>query len=72
MTIEENFPVLTEDQVAEMLQISVHTLAKLRAKGLDAPPHIKIGGKIRYIKGSVEDWLKRNEIQSLYDEAEGE
>ncbi len=70
MSIEENFPVMTEEQVAEMLQISVHTLIKHRLNG-DAPPHLKVGSKYRYVRKSVEVWLQENEIQPL-DKAEGE
>lgn len=60
--MSDNFPVLTEEQVAEMLQISVYTLAEHRKNGCgEAPPHVKVGGKVRYVKGTVERWLKEKE-----------
>lgn len=57
------FPVLKEEQVAQMLQISVATLRRHRRNG-KGPRFIKIGGKIRYVKATVEDWIKTNESLS--------
>jgi len=51
--------MLTEATLAERLGIDRRTLARLRRRGL-APPHVRIGGSIRYARRDVEDWLTAN------------
>jgi len=45
--------------LAKRLGLSVSTIERLRAQGSsDLPPHIKIGGAIRYDDTTVEEWLQ--------------
>lgn len=50
--------VLTYDEVADYLQISVPQVKKLRAK--DAIPYIKIGSSVRFLKSKITEWLIEN------------
>ena len=52
--------VMTEKDVAEMLKMSKFTLADLRRKG-NGPPHFIAGSSIRYLKESVDNWIKQKE-----------
>jgi excisionase family DNA binding protein len=51
---------LTEKEAAEILKVSPYTLAKLRKEG-NGPPYVKIGGSIRYIKETIQEWVKAQE-----------
>lgn len=55
---------LTEAEVAEMLKLSPYTLARLR-KGGGGPAYVKIGGSIRYIKETVQEWVKAQERRRI-------
>lgn len=48
--------VLLEGEVAELLNVSVHTLRGWRQKKL-GPPYAKVGGLVRYRRAEVEKWL---------------
>ncbi len=56
--------LLTIDQVADWLQIPVHTLRQWRAHprraGATPLPVIKVGGHLRYRRTDVEAWLDAN------------
>ena len=55
-------PLLTAEQVAEYLGISVNTLYNMRARG-DGPTAHKWGGRsgpLRYQQVDVEKWLAAN------------
>lgn len=47
--------MLTKNELAEELKISVVTINRLLAKGL---PKVKVGGQVRFIYEDVEKWLK--------------
>lgn len=49
---------LTENEAAEILKISVYTLARLRRKGV-SPPFVRVGGAIRYIEKALHDWVQQ-------------
>lgn len=53
-------PLLTPQEVAGLLKISLHTLASWRRQ---ANPHdlpwIEVGGSIRYRRADVEAWLTK-------------
>lgn len=51
---------MTEKEAAEYLRIKFETLAKLRREG-KGPPYSRIGGSIRYIKETVQNWVKTQE-----------
>lgn len=51
--------------LAKRLGLSVSTIERLRAQGsLDLPPHIVIGGSIRYDELAVDEWV-RSRIQAV-------
>lgn len=56
--------LLTMEQVAEWLQVTVGTLRDWRARGtprdMSPLPVIKVGGAVRYRREDVEAWLAAN------------
>lgn len=57
--------LLTQEQVAELLQIHPGTLENWRMRG-EGPQFIKLGNKrrspIRYWRDAVEDWLHNPDV----------
>ena len=49
--------LLTQDQVAEWLQVSPATLKTWRTRG-GGPPAVKIGSVVRYDQAEVAAWLR--------------
>jgi excisionase family DNA binding protein len=49
--------LLTQQQVAEMLQVSVRTLERWRQNG-SGPPFVKVGRSPRYRLADIERWLE--------------
>jgi len=50
--------LLTSQEVAEWLRLSVHTLAAWRRiPGRDGPPWIDVGGSVRYPRAELDLWL---------------
>jgi len=49
--------VLTPNEVAGRLKVSMSWLAKARMRG-DGPPFIKLGKAIRYPEGQLIQWMK--------------
>jgi excisionase family DNA binding protein len=55
--------LLTAKQVAAMLNVSLATFKRLRARG-EGPPSIRVGERaIRYRRGDVATWLRRRPKQ---------
>jgi len=50
-------PLLTTEQVANVLGIKPQTLRKKRLSGFSPIPYRKIGRAVRYIKKDVENYL---------------
>jgi excisionase family DNA binding protein len=50
--------LLTEQQVAEYLQVSLGTLRRWRAEGT-GPPALRAGRGVRYRRADVDAWLER-------------
>ena len=48
--------LLTEEEAATILQLSVPTLRRLRLEG-SGPPHVGIGRQTRYRRAIVQGWL---------------
>jgi len=48
--------LLTTDEVARLLRVSLRTLEKLIKRG-EAPPHFRIGRQRRWGSRQVADWL---------------
>ena len=52
--------VLTERETAEYLRMSISWLRQARMNGHpEAPPYVKIGRAIRYLRADLDDWLLR-------------
>lgn len=56
--------ILTPEQVAEILGLSVHTLEKWRMRGRNKLPFLKIGRKVRYRAEDLVDFLEPNQAVS--------
>lgn len=50
--------LLTDEQVAELLNVSTKTLATWRSTGRYALPFLRIGARIRYRRQDVATWLE--------------
>lgn len=55
--LNENFDLITEGEVANILRLKTATVAELRRKQ-KGPPHIKVGGSIRYRMCEVVAWIE--------------
>lgn len=49
--------MLTEKELAKILNVSVQTVRRMRKRG-EGPAHIKIGRLIRYRVEDIERWRK--------------
>ena len=55
--------ILTAEQAAEYLQLSIHTLASWRRPTSKATlPFIEVGGSIRYRKADIDSWLSKRTV----------
>lgn len=62
---EDEFKLLTINELADMLQIKPATIRSLRSKGGDLPPYIRIGKTtVRYSLKDVKEWMSRNYYES--------
>lgn len=51
--------LLTQEEVAEKLQVKIRTLQTWRATGR-GPVTVRIGQQVRYRQQDVEDWINSN------------
>jgi len=58
--------LLTTEETAELLRLSVSWLAKARMRG-DGPPFVKLGGSVRYVESSVVRWMRAQQRLSTTD-----
>ena len=61
-------PLLTQDEAAELLKLSVRTVERLRVSGA-GPKFLKIRHSVRYRPSDVEAWLKSRVVGSTSEEA---
>ena len=54
--------LLTPPQVAELIGLDHRTLANWRASGAERLPYIRVGGRIRYDRADVKEWLESKRI----------
>lgn len=61
LTLEDLPPIATATQVAHVVQTTVDAPAqdRYRRRGI---PHVKIGGRVRYLKADVLKFLSDNRI----------
>jgi predicted DNA-binding transcriptional regulator AlpA len=52
--------LLTPKEAARLLNLSVSWLAKRRLAG-DGPPYVKLGGAVRYVEASLQQWMKAHQ-----------
>ncbi len=53
-------PVLTDPEAAYYIHMSESWLRQSRMRGNpDAPPYVKIGKSVRYLKTDLDAWLKK-------------
>ena len=50
-------PLLTANEAAMHLKVSLSWLAKARMRG-DGPPYLRIGRSIRYAQASLMQWMR--------------
>lgn len=55
-------PLLTENEVAELLSVSVAWLQKCRWRREGGPPHVKIGRAVRYEPAALRCWIEANRV----------
>jgi predicted DNA-binding transcriptional regulator AlpA len=53
--------VLTQEELAEMMDVSVETLREWR-RLKSGPDYIKAGKNVMYREADVQEWLKRNVV----------
>lgn len=51
--------LLTPNDAADMMQVSVGTLQVWRSTGRHSLPFVKVGGCVRYRRSDIEAWLDR-------------
>ncbi len=60
MANEVTSPTLKDPEAARYIGMSESWLRQSRMRGNpDAPPYIKIGKAVRYLKSDLDDWLDR-------------
>jgi predicted DNA-binding transcriptional regulator AlpA len=59
--------LLTANDAAKMLKVSLSWLAKARMRG-DGPPYVKIGRSIRYTETALIQWMKSRQRLSTSEQ----
>lgn len=62
-------PLLTENQVSQLIGRAVPTLQKDRLRG-DGPPFLKVGRHVRYRPSDVKAWLDARAYKSTAEYAD--
>ena len=62
-----NFVLLTPEETAIRLKVSLSWLAKARMRG-DGPPYIKVGRNIRYSEAAILQWMKSRQRLSTSEQ----
>lgn len=65
--IDDEARLITENQAADRLTLSVKTLRNWRLSGY-GPPHLKVGRLVRYRVSELNVWLKSCERSSSSDQ----
>jgi excisionase family DNA binding protein len=61
-------PLLTQDEAAELLKLSVRTVERLRVTGA-GPKFLKIRNSVRYRLEDVQSWIVSRLVGSTSEEA---
>lgn len=62
-------PLLTSDQLAELLHVQPETLIQRRHRGRPMPVGIKVGRQVLYRRSAVEEFLREQEQRPTADAA---
>jgi excisionase family DNA binding protein len=62
-------PLLTQDEAAELLKLSVRTVERLRVSGA-GPKFLKIRNSVRYRQSDVEAWVVSRVVGSTSEQIE--
>lgn len=57
--LKQNSPLVSERQLAKLLQLNEDTLRKMRRRK-NGPPYLRIGKSVRYDLSMVNDYLSKN------------
>jgi excisionase family DNA binding protein len=60
-------PLLTQEEAADLLKLSVRTIERLRVSG-GGPKFLKIRNSVRYRPADVEAWLASRVVGSTSEE----
>jgi hypothetical protein len=61
--------LLTTEETSALLGIPVHSLEKSRSEGRHKIPYIRVGRLIRYEYNSLLDWIDKNRVPVVMEEA---
>jgi predicted site-specific integrase-resolvase len=53
---------LTEEEMAEILELSVRTMRTYRTAGKDHPPFVKVGRAVKYPAKEFYIWLEKKKL----------
>ena len=59
--------LMTPNEAAEILKVSLSWLAKARMRG-DGPPYIRVGRSIRYAEAALVQWMKSKQRSSTSEQ----
>jgi DNA-binding transcriptional MerR regulator len=62
---------MTPAEVAELIGVTEGTLAHWRTSGLRGPNYVKVGGRVRYRRVTVEHWIEAQERASTTESTGG-
>lgn len=61
---ESSDQLLSTREAADHLRNSPRTFIRWRGLGL-GPPYIRVGGKVRYLRRDLDEWLARNRVHPV-------
>jgi excisionase family DNA binding protein len=64
-------PLLTQDEAADLLKLSVRTLERMRVAG-NGPPFIKLNRSVRYDASRLQAWLGGRVVRSTSEAMEND
>ena len=67
---ETSNQLLSTREAADHLRNSPRTFIRWRGLGL-GPPYIRVGGKVRYLRSDLDDWLARNRVHPVREYTPG-
>lgn len=68
-SLDQSFCLLTEVDASQILNLKVTTLRRWRWSG-EGPPHIKLGGAVRYRRSDLEAYIEAQRRTSTSDTGE--